>query len=109
MKKTIDIHQFRQAFADYNRKDNFSYDGLGALYDWLEDYSEETGHDVELDVISLCCDFTEYSDLAEAAEYYAIPLESGLDDDEREAAILGWLNDHTFVIEFDGGVILQNF
>lgn len=59
MKKTIDFSGFRQAFIDYNRIDNFSEEGLAELYDGLIQLEEDTGQELELDVISLCCDFRE--------------------------------------------------
>jgi hypothetical protein len=34
-----------------------------AGYDALFDYLEESGEDIELDVIALCCDFCEYESL----------------------------------------------
>ena len=32
---TINLHDFRCAFADYDRASQFSYEGLDALYRWL--------------------------------------------------------------------------
>ena len=70
MKQTINEYQFKDAFQKC-RPDNFSYEGLTALYDYLEDYEEDTGQEMELDVIAICCDFTEYEDLKEfQGEYY---------------------------------------
>lgn len=60
MKKTIDINDFRNEFRDYNRMDNFSYEGLEVLFNYLEEMETE-GLEIELDVIALCCDFAEYS------------------------------------------------
>ena len=59
MKKTIDFSDFRQAFIDYNRVDNFSAEGLAELYDGLIQLEEDTNQELELDVIGLCCDFRE--------------------------------------------------
>ena len=63
MKQTINEYQFTQAFTDMNRDNNFSYEGKKALYEWLEEYEESTGEEMELDVIAICCDFTEYESL----------------------------------------------
>lgn len=95
--KTIDIYEFRRAFTDYNRSDQFSYEGLGALFDWLEELAEDTDTPYELDVIGLCCEFTEYSDLAEIKQAYNTI--NTIDD----------LYDRTIAIEFDGGIIIQEF
>ena len=70
MKQTINEYQFRRAF-ETSRPNNFSYEGLKALFDYLEQYEEETGQELELDVIAICCDFTEYEDLKEfQGEYF---------------------------------------
>jgi hypothetical protein len=43
-------------FKMMGRGDNFSYEGLGELYDYLESL-HDGGY--ELDVIELCCEFAE--------------------------------------------------
>ena len=65
MKQTINEHDFVRAFDDYNRSANFSRAGRFALYDYLTEYEECTGVEIDLDVIALCCDFTEYESLDE--------------------------------------------
>ena len=97
--KTIDIYDFRAAFTDYDRADQFSYDGLGALFDWLDELSADTDTPYELDVIGLCCEFTEYSNLTEIKDIYSNTEINNIDD----------LYDNTIVIEFDGGIIIQDF
>jgi hypothetical protein len=97
--KTIDIYDFRRAFTDYDRTAHFSYDGLNALFDWLSEMSDDCTEPYELDVIALCCEFTEYSDLAEIKDIYSNTEINSIDD----------LYDHTIVIEFDGGLIIQDF
>ena len=52
------------------RPENFSYQGLQALFAYLENYETETDTPVELDVIAICCDYSEYQNLdALLAEY----------------------------------------
>jgi hypothetical protein len=97
MKQTVTVHTFRDAFRDYGRLENFTYEGLGALYELLTDYEEGTGDEFELDVVSLCCEFTEYKDLDEVIESY--PDIQTIED----------LQDHTIVYEFEGGLIVGNF
>ncbi len=53
------------AFDEANRRENFSRQGRQALYDYLTEYEEDTGTEIELDVISLCCEFTEYESVEE--------------------------------------------
>ena len=81
----------------------FSDIGLTALFDYFTEYEDSTGEEMELDVIAICCEFSEYGDLDEIREVYR-DLD-GLDNDDA----LEWLNDRTTVIEFDGGIIISEF
>lgn len=58
MKQTIGYYEFEQAFRNYNRLDNFP-EGLKELFDYLEQYEQDCGTELELDVIGLCCDWHE--------------------------------------------------
>jgi len=69
MKQSVNMYDFERAFKRFER-DNFSYDGLKALFEYLEDYEEDTGEEVELDVIALCCDYMEYDSLKEYNDDY---------------------------------------
>ena len=96
MKTTVSRYDFERAFADADRKENFSYEGLNALFDYLESYEEETGQEIELDVIALCCDYTEDT-LSDIARNYSIDLE-GLEGEERIETIVNYLTDRTSVV-----------
>ena len=61
IKQTVDFQTFRNAFQAI-RPGRFTYEGLGALYDYLWELSEDIGDDIELDVIFLCGEFAEYSE-----------------------------------------------
>ena len=97
--QTVDLYTFREAFRLAGRKDQFSYTGLEVLFDYLEQYSEDTGEPFELDVIAICCDYTEenYKDIA---ENYSIDLSDADGDEEEEyQLVLEYLQDNTQVIE----------
>ena len=68
--KTVSAYDFERAFADYGRKDQFTYEGKLALYEHLCELSDDMGAPIELDVIALCCEFTEYENLEEYSEQY---------------------------------------
>ena len=70
MKKTIDIYNFRDAFHRAGRGNHFTYDGLTALFDYIEEYEESAGEEIELDVVALCCEYAEYENIAEFWEDY---------------------------------------
>ena len=108
MKKTISFYEFQRDFQDV-RPDNFSYDGLRALFDYLEDYAGDCGTEIELDVIAICCEFSEYDTAMEAAKNYDFAPDEDDDDEDQEAAALEFLENETQVITFDGGVIIQDY
>jgi hypothetical protein len=98
MKQTVYFDDFRQAFQQSGRENQFSYEGLETLFEMLEEYEEDTGEELELDVIALCCDFTEYESLEE--------LISAYDCIETEDDIA----DHTWYRQTESnGYIIQNF
>ena len=85
------------------RKNNFSYDGLIALFEYFEDLEESTGENINFDMVSICCDYTEYKNIEEYITDYQDQihnLRDLLDLDYSE--IISVLRDHTEVIEFKG-------
>ena len=70
MKQAVSNYDFEQAFNAMGRGDQFSYAGKKALFNYLEEYEESCGEEIELDVIALCCEFTEYANLAELQQSY---------------------------------------
>ena len=96
MKQTINFYDFERAFADHGRSEQFTYEALRVLFDFLEEMESDTGEETELDVIGLCCGFSEET-WQDIAENYSIDLEDCDDDDEREQAVLDYLNDNTMV------------
>ena len=112
MKETVDIHRFRAAFAEL-RPDNFSRPALVALFDYLDQLEQDLGEEQELDVIAICCDWTEYRDAIEAAEAYgweAPEIPEGEErDDTSDRKALEFLQDNTHVVEFEGGILVLNF
>ena len=85
MIKTISKSDFQDEWNRWDdRKNTFSYDGKNALYDYLEQYEEETGEKIELDIIALCCDYTEYENLADLqAEYPQVKTIEELQDNTQ--------------------------
>lgn len=96
MKTTVSRYDFERAFSDAGRKDQFSYEGLSILFDYLEDYEEGTGEEIEMDVIALCCDYYEETWQA-IAENYSINLDDCEDEDEKIETVEAYLQDHTAV------------
>lgn len=99
MKERVNFSDFCDRFHSHDRDGDFSYEGKRALFDHLEKLEEDTGEEIELDIIALCCDYTEYESLDELRENYN-DIES-LED----------LEDHTTVIPIKGTerFIIQNY
>lgn len=109
MKTTVNLHDFREAFRLAGRENQFSYDGLEALFDYLEQYEEDTGEELELDVVALCCDFAESTD-KELIEYYDIDVSDCEDDDEVADTIQEYLEDQgAYVNRVNGGFVYRQF
>jgi len=109
MRQTVNKSQFRDAFSDMGRGDQFSYDALGLLFDYLEEVDE----DFELDVIAICCDFSEDT-VEEIASNYSIDLSEfdnvESDHDDKKEMVLEYLNEHTSVVgETKDGIVYQQF
>ena len=96
MKQTINEFDFLQAFKQC-RPDNFSRAGLIALYDYLEQYEDDTGEEIELDVIALCCEYAEYDSLAEFQADYSEDYQTIVDIESDTTVIM--IDDDSFIIQ----------
>ncbi len=108
MKTTIDFCEFCDAFRKMDRNDTFSYDGKKALFDYLEEVEQDTGEEIELDVIALCCDYDE-NHVDDIVTNYSIDVE-GMDYDAQVEAVRDYLQGNTMLIgETKNGFIYAAF
>ena len=96
MKQSVNFSAFVDAFRAYGRYDQFGYDALRILFDYLEEYEQDTGEEMELDVIALCCDYSVDSvdDIAKERE---IDMDGETDPDVRFEMVMDYLNDVTVI------------
>jgi len=87
MKQTIGLNEFRNAFQSHERT-NFSYEGLEVLFDDLENIEKDTGNEIELDVIALCCEYVEMT---------AEEVKDNYEETEDWESIEEFLTDHTYL------------
>ena len=80
------VSTFRDEFRACGRVDNFSYEALGLLFDYFEAFEMDTGEEIELDVIAICCDFSEDSP-ENIRDHYGI-------DGDDEAEVIATLEDN---------------
>ena len=85
MKQNVSKSTFMDSFKI--RKDNFSYEGLNTLYDYLIDLELDMDKETELDVIAICCDYSEYKDLKEFQANYGKEYKT-IKDIENETQVI---------------------
>jgi len=100
MKRTINEYEFLRTFEEWTANDRntqFSREALIEIFEYLEAYEEDTGEEVELDVVAICCDFTEYDNLREAAAQFGIDLNDYVNDDQDDE-LFDELNSYVYVL-----------
>ncbi len=106
--QTLSKSSFIDAFTHSSRKDQFSYEALEAIFDYLEDYSDSTGEPVELDIVGICCEWSE-SHWSDVAREYSIDLNDFAEDEDdcnRIEAVMQYLWDNTHALELSEGIVL---
>ena len=103
MKRTITESEFIDAFKG-SYADSFSYEGKKALYEYLTELEDSTGFEMELDVIAIHCEYTEYNSFDDWQQDYG---------DDNDINNVDDLQEFTQVIqfsgEFDNMIIVQDF
>ena len=105
MKTIVSEYQFIESFRLCGRETQFTVPARRALFEYLEEYENSTGEELTLDPIAVCCDFAEYTSALSAAEAYG--FKDGIDS--KDETPLEWLQNRTQVIEFEGGLVIQQF
>lgn len=110
MKTTVDLYAFRNAFFNYNRGEQFSYEALVALFDHLTDYEDAVGEEIELDVVAICCDCSE--DTADSLiEMYNIEVPADADEEQKADIVEEYLEEEGFLVSrlSDNSFVYRNF
>lgn len=100
--QTFGKNQFIDAFQQSSRKGQFSYAALEAIFDHLEDYSEQTGQNVDFDLIGICCEWAELN-WADIAEDYKINLSDCETDEERIEEVEYFMSERTTILPLGDG------
>ena len=97
MYKTVSFYNFVDEFATMSRVQAFSHEGKKALFEYLEQLEDDIGESIELDVVALCCDFSEYESKKELLQEY-----------DKES--IEELEEYTIVFKTEkNSYIIQNF
>ena len=108
MKQTLTTNEIARKLRE-DENAGWSYAGALALAEYLEEVDREGEQEMEFDRVAIRCEFSEYANATEAAGNYDFEPDEDADEGETEAAALKYLNDRTMVIEFGGGIIIQDF
>ena len=85
MKQSINFSQFCDTFRSMGRDNKFSYDAQKLIFD----YMEECNPDYELDVIAICCEYSEDTE-DQIVKYYGLPEDQDVTEYlERHTSIIG--------------------
>jgi hypothetical protein len=89
MKTHVTFEDFAELFKRYDRVENFGLDGLKALFNYVEELEADTGHECELDIIALCCDFTRYDSVEQYNRYHNDTADDAYDIESLACVIEG--------------------
>jgi len=97
MIEQVNEGEFIQRFAIMDRKENFSYEGRKALFKYFEELEGEQDKQIEFDCIAICCEYSEYKNLAELNREYAKEYKS-IDEVEEDTQVIR-IDDNSFIIQ----------
>jgi len=93
---------------------NWSRPGALALVEYLESVEDDSGEEMEMDIVAIRCDYSEYPSLQSfAADCLTTEDEfdwnAETDDDQKDDDVREYIRDHGTLLEFDGGIIVSAF
>ena len=109
MKQTLTKDMFRFQMNQI-RPDNFSYEGQGELFDYLDEMDSE----LEFDPIAICCDFSQCSLDEFLQAYPSVEVADNVPDDDtpKQNAIAEYIEANGFWFAFaENGqeIVFENF
>ena len=92
---------FRNTFLASAYSENFSYNGLTALYDYFEELEAGTGQTIEFDLVGIACEYSELT-IDELRDNYSV---------DKDIDVIEYLQENTIVIEIENSdsVIIQDY
>ena len=98
MKDTMTEFTFCDWFMkSENRRNQFSFDALKSIYDYLINLEDDTGVEMEFDPVELCCNYSEYANFDEFQNVYS-DVEN-FEDLENKTTVIKIPNTDSFIIQ----------
>ena len=113
--ETVNPSDLYHLACKMGRGDTYGYNGWRALGEYLEELSDSTGEDVEIDIIGLCCEYSMAESVEEFfMEFYhlhGIDLPTmeeweELEEDEKLETIEEFLQENTALIICEDDLII---
>ena len=125
MKKTLTTYEIAQELLQDSNA-NWSRAGAVALAEYLQELEDNTGNEMEMDIVAIRCDYSQYDSLESWADDYfggdaktvadALGLDvdmSGVefeqDEEEVSQVIREYILNNGQLVEFEGGIIVSSF
>ena len=97
MKEEINFCDFTDRFRDMGRKENFSYNGLKALFDYFEELEESCDITINFDCIAICCEYSEYEDIKDFNSEYGKEYKT-IEDIREETEVIDIEETEGFIV-----------
>jgi hypothetical protein len=105
MKTEMNTYECAKALTHDNYA-NWTRSGAFALVEYLEQMEEDCGTSIEFDPVAFRCEFSEYESLQDFAKQFWATDSQRLTRDE---VIKEYIEHRSTLIEFDGGILVQDF
>jgi len=98
MYEYVSESEFIDRFRVMDRKENFSYEGRKALYEYFREYEEGTNEKIEFDCIAICCEYSEYENIKEFWKDYDKEDYPDIDTIKENTTVI-IIDDESFIIQ----------
>ena len=93
----VSLHDFRSWYAKSEAYgNNFSYEGLGDLFNYLEELEDSTGEQIEFDPIAIACEYSQWENLDEYNEQMNTDYET-LDQLSEDRTVIQGDRQHSII------------
>ena len=93
--RTYDLQDFEYDFEQYGRKKDFSKKALELIFEYLQECYFDSSF--EMDVISICCEFSERS-CADILQDYDVYTDDDMTNEELADQVREYLHDNTSLV-----------
>ena len=110
--ETINASDLYHMACRMDRGHNFGYDGWLAIGDYLEQLSDGTGENIEVDIVGICCEYSMSESVADWWKEYGVYSDidseewEEMDDKEKLETIENYLQENTSIVTCQENLII---